>query len=425
MTRPDPPSAGSTLQHWLNWQEKLHPQAIDLGLERVRQVADALDLFPWTQPTITVAGTNGKGSTVAFLEAALLASGHSTLAYTSPHLLRYNERIRIDGRPAADADIVQAFERIEQARGDISLTYFEYGTLAALWLARRQGVGVVLLEVGLGGRLDAVNIVDADVAVITRIGIDHAAWLGHDRETIGREKAGIMRPGRPVVCSDPRPPASIADQARRVGSRLYRLGRDFHLQRADEGWHWRLGSHTCTVAQPRMAGYWQGQNLAGALAALTCLENRSVTVEWPALPQALAAVAVPGRLSPWPEDSRVWLDVGHNPAALEALQPWLERHAPLHLVFAALEDKPVAEMARWLEPHVSHWWLAGLDVPRGLSAEALAARLPIAPAGLHADPAAALTKARTVAGAGSRILVCGSFHTVAAVAGDPREPKSG
>ncbi len=424
--RTDPPPAGAGLQDWLDWQSQLHPSTIDLGLERVRAVAERLELFPWPLPTVTVAGTNGKGSTVAFIEAGLLASGQRTLAYTSPHLLRYNERVRIAGQPVTDAALIHAFEAIEQARGEISLSYFEYGTLAALWLARQQAVDVVVLEVGLGGRLDAVNIIDADVAVITRIGLDHQDWLGDNRESIGREKAGIARSGRPLICSDRQPPASIAEAAAELGAPLLQLGRDFQLQPQAGGWYWQQGGQVLHGPPLAMAGTWQGDNLAGALAALYALERkRRIPLNWPALPEALAAVRVPGRLQPWPGDARVWMDVGHNPAALEALQPWLAAHAPLHLVFAALEDKDLPAMAAALHPHVGHWWLAGLDVPRGLSAETLAARMGIRPDGLFPAPAMALAHARAVAGADETVLVCGSFFTVAAVCDPPPSGKSG
>ncbi len=424
--RTEAPAAGASLRDWLDWQVQLHPREIDLGLQRVRSVAERLGLFPWCQPTVTVAGTNGKGSTVAFLEAGLRASGQRTLAYTSPHLLYYNERVRIAGQPVTDAALVRAFEAIEQARGEISLSYFEYGTLAALWLARQQAVDVVVLEVGLGGRLDAVNIIDADVAVITRIGLDHQDWLGHDRENIGREKAGIARSGRPLICSDRRPPASIRQAASELGAPLLQLGRDFQLRATPAGLYWQQGDRGLELPPLAMHGAWQQENLAGALAALHALEGqRGIRLCRKALPAALAAVRVPGRLQPWPEDSRVWLDVGHNPAALEALQPWLAAHAPLQLVFAALEDKDLPAMAAALQPHVGRWWLAGLEVPRGLPAEALAARMGIQADGYFPSPATALAHARTVAGTNDTVLVCGSFFTVAAVVDPPSTNKSG
>jgi len=235
-----------TLDQWLRWQESLHPSAIDLGLERPGKVLKALGLDSPQHTVITVAGTNGKGSSVAMLESILLAAGYRVGSYTSPHLQCYNERIRIQGEMVSDEALCQSFERIDQARGEESLTYFEFGTLAAIDLFERAGLDVAVLEVGLGGRLDAVNLLDAEVALITAIDIDHAAWLGENREAIGREKAGIFRPGRPAVCSDPQPPDSLQACAAGLGVQLYRLGHDFHYR--DEG-------ETCNHGQCSPARY--------------------------------------------------------------------------------------------------------------------------------------------------------------------------
>ncbi|HHB12804.1 MAG TPA: bifunctional tetrahydrofolate synthase/dihydrofolate synthase, partial [Chromatiales bacterium] len=232
----------STLEEWLRWQERLHPRAIDLGLERVASVWRRLDAPLEGITVVTVAGTNGKGSTIALLEAILEQAGISTGSYTSPHLVRYNERIRLDGEPVADETLLEAFDAVDRARGERLLTYFEFGTLAALWILSRQRVEVALLEVGLGGRLDAVNILDADLAMITSIDLDHQAWLGDDREVIGREKAGIFRPGRPAVFSAPDMPASVGEVAAALGTPLHRHGVHFHLAERGEGWSWWSGS---------------------------------------------------------------------------------------------------------------------------------------------------------------------------------------
>jgi len=242
----------SLLQDWLAWQETLHPVAIDLGLERVARVADRLACRVPAPVVVTVGGTNGKGSCVALLEAVLRRAGYRVCAYTSPHLYRYNERLRLDGEPVSDAALCEAFERVDAARGDDSLTYFEFGTLAALQLMSRRRPDVALLEVGLGGRLDAVNVVDADVALITGIAIDHTEWLGTERDAIGREKAGIMRNGRPAVCGDRDPPAGLIDEAGRLGAQLLLLGRDFSISEDDQGWHWR-GAQCICKACPNLA----------------------------------------------------------------------------------------------------------------------------------------------------------------------------
>jgi len=427
VSRTDSPGPGASLDRWLSWQESLHPRSVDLGLERVRQVAERLGLLPWPVPTITVAGTNGKGSTVACIQAGLQASGLRVLAYTSPHLLRYNERIVIDGAPVDDARLVEAFCRIDQARGHISLTYFEFGTLAALWLGMQAGVDAAVLEVGLGGRLDAVNVVDARVAVITRVGLDHTQWLGNDREQIAAEKAGILRPGSPAVCSDPEPPSAVLERAAATGAPLWLPGRDFRIQLRGGDWHWQGGGRRLRL-QAGTSPPWHASNLAGALAALDRFEQAcGLPLDWPALAPVVADAHPPGRLSRWHGDDRVWLDVGHNPLALEALQPWLEAHGPVHLVFAALADKDLPAMAARLAPWVVHWWLAGLEeVARGLSSRQLMQRLGLggADCSCHPHPGAALQAALQV-GDDRPVLVCGSFHTVAAVLGERADGNPG
>lgn len=406
-----------TLADWLAWQETLHPKAIDLGLERVRAVAERLGLLAPAHLVITVAGTNGKGSSVALLEAILACAGLRVGAYTSPHLWRYNERIRIDRKAVGDADIVAAFDRIDSARGDISLSYFEFGTLAALDLFARAQRDVVLLEVGLGGRLDAVNILDADCALVTGIGIDHVEWLGPDRESIGREKAGIFRAGRPAVCSDPQPPASVRETARILGADWFGLGEQYSYERMDGGWTWWGGGVRLeSLPLPALPGPFQLQNAAGVLMALRTLGAR-VPVTLAAIRDGLVQVRIAGRFQVVPGAMEEIYDVAHNPHGAQALAAALAARpcaGRTLAVCAMLADKDAAGVAAALAGQVQAWFLAGLDEARGQSADALAARmhLPVEP---HccADPAAALNAARTAARPGDRIVVFGSFHTIA------------
>ena len=408
----------ATLDVWLEWQQTLSPKEIVLGLERVRTVGERLGLLQPRCPVITVAGTNGKGSVVALLEAILSAGGYRVGAYTSPHLLRYNERVRISGTEADDTLLCEAFARIDEARGDIPLTYFEFGTLAALYAFVGKEVEVMLLEVGLGGRLDAVNAIDPDVAVLTSIDIDHADWLGNDRETIGFEKAGIMRAHRPAVCGDRRPPASVFEHARSLGAGLYVLGRDFDAERRGEAMHWHGSGLVRSLPLPALRGSFQLDNAATALAALSAMSDR-LPVDDRARADGLRTVRVGGRFQRLPGMPPVYCDVAHNPQAARALASIL-RSEPVSgrtlTVFAALCDKDIEGIAAELDAQVAQWFVAGLDVPRGLDAQTLAGRMKEARAPLtrHADVASALTAARAAAGEEDRIVVCGSFLTVAA-----------
>lgn len=406
-----------TLDQWLSWQETLHPKAIDLGLERVRAVAEQMELLAPAYRIITVAGTNGKGSSVAMLESILACAGLRVGTYTSPHLWRYNERIRVAGEPAADADIVAAFERIDRARGDVSLSYFEFGTLAALDIFRHAGLEVAVLEVGLGGRLDAVNIVDADCALITSIGIDHVEWLGPDRETIGREKAGIFRAGRPAVCADPQPPASLRSAAHALGARWYGFGEQFGYEAGVDSWTWwGPDARLEMLPMPSLPGVFQLQNAAGALMALQAL-GAQLPVTLQALREGLAQAHIAGRFSIVPGTVEEIYDVAHNPhgatalAAALAARPCAGRTLA---VCAMLADKDASGVAAALAEQVHTWYLGGLDSERGQSAETLAARMPLPAAPrLHADPSGALAAARADARPGDRIVVFGSFHTIA------------
>ncbi len=407
-----------SLAEWLDHQSRQHPRDIALGLERVRAVWQALGAPSPGARVVLVGGTNGKGSSVAFLDHILRAAGYRTGCYTSPHLLRYNERIRLDGREIGDPALCAAFERIEQARGDTPLTYFEYGTLAAILCMAGAAPDVAILEVGLGGRLDAVNILDADLALITGIALDHTDWLGEDLEQIAFEKAGIARPGRPLVYAAPRMPRAIADHARAIGARLYRLGRDYRYQREAEGWSWRFGDRVrAGLPLPTLRGAVQLQNAAGALAALALLPDR--VVDQQAVREGLLGARVPGRFEVRRRACRWILDVAHNPEAAGVLAAQLgELYVPgtRHAVVGMLADKALGEVLARLAPQVDHWHLVDLgDEPRGASAVELAAALPAgisAPVSRYDSLPACLDRVDALAGEDDQVLVCGSFVTV-------------
>lgn len=412
-----------TLSDWLGYIERQHPKTIAMGLERVSAVAARMSLARPARHVITVGGTNGKGSTVAFIEAIARAAGWRVATYTSPHLLRYNERVRIDGSDADDLDLVNAFEAVEAARADIELTYFEYGTLAALWLFARSELDLAILEVGLGGRLDAVNIVDPDVAVITTVDLDHQDWLGDTIEMIGAEKAGIARAWKPLVLGDDDPPSSVLGHAYAIGASAARIGCDFFFERIDDDalhWRWREIGCELELPMPQLAGPVQLRNAAVAIATL-----RALPVDLPetAFAEGVHNAQVSARLQRFERDGvEIVIDVGHNPQAVRALAAWLDAtpvSGPTYGVFAALGDKDIAGVIAALDGRIDRWWLAGLDDvgPRGLRVEAFAERL----AGTAAADGSrfpgvveALEAARREATPGARILVFGSFHTAAA-----------
>ena len=413
-----------TLPQWLERIERQHPQSIELGLERVRAVAARMGLARPAKRVIVVGGTNGKGSTVAFIEAIARAAGWRTGAYTSPHLVAYNERVRIDGQDAGDAALVAGFEAVEAARGDTPLTYFEYGTLCALWLFAREGLDLAVLEVGLGGRLDAVNIVDADVSVITTVDIDHVDWLGADREAIGFEKAGIARPWKPLVLGDDDPPASVLRHAYAIGASAVRANCDFFFTAGAPNdrarWEWREVGKRYELPLPGLAAPVQLRNAATAIAALRAL--RAPPPE-SAIAQGIAQARIPGRLQRFEREGvAVLVDVGHNPQAARELARWLRGEATpgrTLAVFAALGDKDAAGVASALDGLVDAWHLAGLEDagPRGLDVDAFAAHLAGSPAAdgtRHRTVQAALAAALAEAAPGDRVLVFGSFHTAAA-----------
>ncbi|MBE2291950.1 MAG: bifunctional tetrahydrofolate synthase/dihydrofolate synthase [Xanthomonadaceae bacterium] len=412
------------LARWLEHIEKQHPSSIELGLERVRAVAARLGLERPAAQVITVAGTNGKGSTVAFTEAIARAGGWKVGAYTSPHLLRYNERVRIDGRDAPDEALAEAFAAVEAARGDIPLTYFEYGTLAALWRFQRAALDLAVLEVGLGGRLDAVNLVDADVAVITTVDIDHTEWLGGDRESIGHEKAGIARAWKPLVLGEVDPPSSVLRHAYAIGANAIRLGSDFfHEDARDQTgdaahWRWREVGAELLLPQPGLDAPAQRANAATAIAALRALPR---ALPERAFAEGVAAAALPGRLQRFERDGiEIVVDVAHNPQAARELAAWLRAQPPADTgaVFAALADKDAAAMVEALASPVARWHLAGLaGTARGQDVDAFAVRLADTAAGAasrDARVADALGRACTASTRGGRVLVFGSFHTAAA-----------
>ncbi len=435
----------STLSDWLAHCERLHPVTIDMGLDRVQRVAHRMRLA-MNCPVITVAGTNGKGSTCAMLEAVYGEAGFRTGVYTSPHLVHFEERCRVAGEMVAADDLLPAFAEVEAARlgqgapgsgdgGEISLSYFEFTTLVILRLLSQSRLDVAILEVGLGGRLDAVNIIDPDCAVITSVALDHTALLGPDRESIGYEKAGIMRTGRPVIVSDPVPPQSVLDRALEVGADLWRLGKDFHFAGDQQQWGWAMhpshgGRRYAGLAYPALRGANQLVNASGALAALEALRPR-LPVTAQAVRNGLAMVALPGRFQMVPGEPSLVLDVAHNPHSVAALTENLDAMGffpTTHAVFGAMADKDLPSMLERIAPLIDRWYVTDLPLERASSADALAAQLDAhagtAPkgvsrvAGRYASPMEALTAAVAAADPTDRIVVFGSFHTVGGVLQD-------
>ncbi len=413
----------NTLEDWLAHCERLHPKTIDLGLERVRAVARRMELA-FDCPVFTVAGTNGKGSTCALLEAILIEAGYRTGVYTSPHLVRFEERCRVRGESAPASDLVAAFERVESARGEVSLTYFEFTTLAILDVLARAGLDAVVLEVGLGGRLDAVNIIDTDCAIVTSIDIDHAELLGDTREKIGFEKAGILRTGRPAIVSDPMPPHSVVDHAREIDADLWLLGRDYNYSGDPQQWAWAgRGRRYAGLAYPALRGANQLINASGVLAALQAMRQR-LPVTAQALRNGLALVQLPGRFQIVPGQPALVLDVAHNPHAVAALALNLDAmgfYPTTHGVFGAMQDKDLAAMLARMDPLIDRWYFTDLPTPRAAGAAALqaewqaATRRTDAAAQVCASPAQALQAAAAGATPADRIVVFGSFYTVGGV----------
>ncbi|HPU10881.1 MAG TPA: bifunctional tetrahydrofolate synthase/dihydrofolate synthase [Ottowia sp.] len=419
-----------TLDDWLAHCEQLHPKTIDMGLDRVRAVAERMGLR-FDCPVFTVAGTNGKGSTCAMLEAILTQAGFRTGLFTSPHLVRFEERCRIRGQNVDASDLVAAFARVESARAEISLTYFEFTTLAILDTLARAGLDAVILEVGLGGRLDAVNIIDTDCAIITSIDIDHAELLGDTREKIGFEKAGILRTGRPAIVSDPVPPQSVIDRATEIGADLWLLGRDFNYSGDKQQWAWAgRGRRYAGLAYPALRGANQLINASGVLAALTAMRQQ-LPVTAQAVRNGLALVDLPGRFQVVPGQPALVLDVAHNPHSVAALALNLDAmgfYPTTHAVFGAMVDKDLTPMLQRMDPLVDRWYFTDLPTPRAASGAALQAawqavtKRTDAVSAVFSTPLDALHAAAAKAQAADRIVVFGSFYTVGGVLehGTPR-----
>ncbi len=407
-----------TLDKWLEWQSGLHPRKIDLGLERVSGVWRRLPHPPMPGIVLTVAGTNGKGSCVAMLESILLAAGYRIGCYTSPHLIRYNERIRLDGEEATDESICSAFESIDWARGEVPLTYFEFGTLAALYLFARHAPDVILLEVGLGGRLDAVNILDPDVALITTVDIDHTEWLGETRDAIALEKGGIMRPGRPAVFGDLDAPAALIREAGTRRVPLSVAGLDFSYEETARGWNWQGGGvRHDALPHPRLSGSFQLKNASAVLMLLALIGER-MPVARSAIDAGLRNAGAAGRFQVIASDPLTIVDVAHNPQAARALAGNLSETAcrgRTIAVFSMLEDKDIEGVVSIMQPRIDRWCLVSLKGDRGMSGVALAAR--VTGAGVderqisrHRDTASALHFARAGSGEEDQVLVFGSFQ---------------
>ncbi|MDA5495620.1 bifunctional tetrahydrofolate synthase/dihydrofolate synthase [Yersinia intermedia] len=410
------PKATSPLAAWLYYLERLHSQPIELGLERVKQVAERLDLLKPAPKVFTVAGTNGKGTTCCTLESILLAAGLRVGVYSSPHLLRYTERVRIQGQELSEAEHSHSFAQIEAGRAGISLTYFEFGTLSALQLFKQAKLDVVILEVGLGGRLDATNIVDSDVAAITSIAIDHTDWLGFDRESIGREKAGVFRAGKPAVVGEPDMPQSIADVAAQLGSQLYRrddawwFSQQAPFDQQRNSWDWQCGNHQwANLPLPNVP-------LANAATALAVLHYSGLPLSDEVIRQGLLAASLPGRFQVVSEQPLLILDVAHNPHAARYLTDRLARlpkHGKVRAVVGMLSDKDIGGTLACLSEQVDEWYCAPLEGPRGATAEQLAEHLVLSRQ--FSDVETAWRQAMQDAEPQDVVIVCGSFHTVAHV----------
>lgn len=415
----------TTLQEWLSWQEQLHPNPIDLGLERAKRVLETLGLAKPPYRMLTVGGTNGKGSSVAFAEAMLRAGGYRVGAYTSPHILRYNERIRVEGEEVSDAELCDSFARIDAARGEMSLTYFEFGTLAAFDILARRGVDVAVLEVGLGGRLDAVNAVDPDAALVVSVGLDHQDWLGSDRESIGYEKAGIYRRGRPAIYGDRDPPASLLQHAGSLGARLQLLGRDFDWRDGGELWTWRgRGAELPDLPKPSLPGRIQYDNAAAVIAILQSLQDLLPLGER-AIREGLLKASIPARFQRMPGEVECIFDVAHNPDAARVLAENLGAIPSSGLTYGVMgmfRDKAAEDVAQALAPQLDRWYLGGIEGARGQSAKDLGKRVrkavPGAATGEYPTVVAAYAAARRDARSGDRLVIFGSFLTVAAVLKD-------
>ena len=410
-----------TLDDWLAHCERLHPKSMDLSLERTVEVRRRLGI-EFAVPVISVAGTNGKGSTCAMLEAIALQAGYRVGLYQKPELVHFEERCRVGGRPVAAADLLPHFEAVERARGEIALTKFEFTTLVIARLLSQAGLDLVILEVGLGGRFDSVNAFDADCAIITSIALDHTEFLGPDRESIGREKAHIMRPGRPAIVSDPAPPRSVIDHAQAIGADLWLVGRDFNHSGDRQQWAWSgRGRRYAGLAYPALRGANQLLNASGVLAAFEALRER-LPITAQAVRNGFATVDLPGRFQIVPGQPTLVLDVAHNPQSVAALAANLDAmgfYPRTHAVLGMMRDKDIAGALAAIRPLVDRWHLCDLPTARGARATELAALLgPAADTTCHASPSDALRAAAAGADPADRIVVFGSFYTVGGVLKD-------
>jgi len=413
-----------TLADWLAHCERLHPKTIELTLDRVAGVKARLGIA-FAAPTIVVAGTNGKGSTCAMLESIALAAGYRVGLYSKPHLVHFEERCRIGGRSVDASALLPHFEAVEHARGDVSLTYFEFTLLAIASLFAATPLDLVILEVGLGGRLDAVNAFDGDCAVITSIDVDHVEYLGTDRESIGSEKAGIMRAGKPAIVSDPVPPRSVIDEAARIGADLWLAGRDFRHSGDRQQWNWSgRGTRLSGLGYPALRGANQLLNASGVLAAFEALRER-LPISAQAIRTGLATVELPGRFQVVPGEPTIVLDVAHNPHAVAALALNLDQMGffpRTHAVFGAMRDKDIDAILTRMAPLVDHWHFTDLPAPRAANAGEVAERFRAlgmekgsVTVAAHASPSDALAAAMNGADPADRIVVFGSFYTVGGV----------
>lgn len=411
----------NSLDEWLDWQEDLHYKTIDLGIERCKEVAERMDLLAHEFHVISIAGTNGKGSSAAMLDMIYRNAGYTVGTYTSPHLLRYNERVKINGLEASDQFLCEAFNRVDQARGDISLTYFEFGTLAALDLFRNSGIQLAILEVGLGGRLDAVNMLDAEVALICSIDLDHEKWLGNTRNLIGYEKAGIMRAGRPAVCSDSEIPESIIDYAYEIGANFYQFGPDFRIEINENDWDWHSNNRTIYgLPKTGLSNNSFIQNAAGVLMVVDLLIEK-FPVDQPTLKAGFEQVSLPGRFQVYEAEVPIILDVAHNRQAAEVLAKNLADHetrGDTHMIIGMLKDKNHQMVIEALSMVVDHWYVVSLEHDRGTEGQVLIdilEKIGITNiAGKFATIDAALESACTQTHVGDRVVVTGSFLTVGA-----------
>ncbi|MGJ7094844.1 bifunctional tetrahydrofolate synthase/dihydrofolate synthase [Vibrio hannami] len=411
MSKHNIPQATSSLPMWLDYLENIHTSAIDLGLDRVEVVADKANLRKPAQTIITVAGTNGKGSTCSIMEAILLDAGYKVGVYSSPHLIRYNERVRIDGQVLPDQRHSQAFAFVEEQRGETSLSFFEFGTLAALKLFQEESVDVVLLEVGLGGRLDATNIVHHDVSIITSLAVDHVDWLGDDIEVIGYEKAGIFRSDKPAICGQPEAPASVAAHADDIGAKLYQVGYQFQYQEHIESWDWYCGAFDMkNLPKPSLP-------LPNAATALTALGVSGLEITDVNVVNGLKNAKLAGRMQKVSGSPVTILDVAHNPHSAGYLAEQLQKQYPnkrIHCVLGMLKDKDIEATISVLKEVVSFWYLGSLEGPRAATADELKQYTP-SDAQVFGSPTFAYKEALITAAKDDIIIVAGSFYTVAEI----------